>query len=198
MNYVLFITHGVSICRLQAGRLLHSLAGSGATRGRVHRVEPLPPAGSSGPPYCLVQFTLEAADALKRLPHEGTAKISRGAVCLIRGTSDLFISLASRGEHDGWETAMTVVGYVAEPALATLVEQKMLRLPVHNFTHPEYGASASASRRRAPVCRTPPCRPPAGPPARLPLQCLFACLAGTVMSMLDTELSCSLRGPAQQ
>jgi len=36
----------------------------------------------------------------------------RGAVCLIGKSIDLFISLARHGEHQGWESSMTVVGQV--------------------------------------------------------------------------------------
>ena len=64
--------------------------------GRVHRAELQPPSGSMGPPYALVQFSLDDK-SLAALPHEGNAMISRGAVCLIGGTSDVFISLATHG-----------------------------------------------------------------------------------------------------
>jgi hypothetical protein len=126
------------------------------TRGRVHRAEPPPPLGSFGPPYALVQFRLDDdSGLLATLAHEGTAAIARGALCLIGGSSDLFISLARHGEHGGWDS-MTVVGHVAEAGLGS-VERRILGLPRHNYTHPNFG---------------------------------------TQMSMLDTELSCTLRLPA--
>ena len=112
--------------------------------GKVHRAEELPPAGSNGPPYALVQFALGGRLELIELKHESSGrKIRRGDVCHIGGTSDLFISLARGREHDGWETAMTIVGQVPEPALTELVEKKILALPKHNFTHPEYGTVMS-------------------------------------------------------
>ena len=74
---------------------LLSMAAGGVT-GRVHRAEPVPPVGSTGPPYALVQFSLNE-ERLASMPHEGNAKITRGSVCHIGGTSDLFVSLATRG-----------------------------------------------------------------------------------------------------
>jgi hypothetical protein len=124
---------------LGAGKFVEQQASAGVA-GRVHRAEPQPPHGSSGPPYALVQFSLSG---LSHLPHEGTAHIHRGSVCLIGGTSDIFISLARHGEHDGWESSMTVLGSVPEPELTALVEEKILTLPKHNFTHPTYGTVMS-------------------------------------------------------
>ena len=123
------------------------------TSGRLHRAEPLPPPGSSGPPYALVQFSLHDP-ALAGLPHEGDMRISRGAVCLIGRSSDLFVSLARHGEHVSWSSSMTVVGHVHEEALSSHLEARVLALPKHTFKHPEFG---------------------------------------TVMSMLDRDLPCSLR-----
>ena len=108
----------------------------------LHRGEPEPAAGSAGPPYALCQFTVDDA-ALKQLPHEGTAAITRGAVCHIVGTTDVFVSLARRGEHAGWEASMTVFGTVAEDDLARVFEQKILREPLKTVTHPTYGTVMS-------------------------------------------------------
>ena len=69
--------------------------------------------------------------------------LARGSVCLIGSASDLFISLAKNGEHAGWETGMTVLGSVPEPALTELVEGKILSLPKHDFKHPQYGTVMS-------------------------------------------------------
>ena len=102
-----------------------------------------PPAGSAGPPYALVQFTLDDAPELKAHAHEGRAAVARGAVCLIGGASDLFISLAANGEHAGWESSMTVVGHVADEALRGVVEGEILAMPKHDFTHPQYGTVMS-------------------------------------------------------
>lgn len=127
---------------LQASKVLRAIAAK-ATSGNLHRSEPLPAAGSNGPPYALIQWGLNNSPELKNLPHEGTAKIKRGSVCLIGGASDLFISLARNAEHDGWETGMTVLGSVPEPELTSLVEEKILALPKHIFTHPQYGTTMS-------------------------------------------------------
>ena len=113
---------------------------------KLHRCEPDPGPGSTGPPYALLQFTVDEP-ALKSHAHEGAAKIKRGSVCLIGTASDLFISLARRGEHDGWESGMTVLGNVAEVDLVPF-EAKIMALPRHNFTHPDYG-TVSACRRVA-------------------------------------------------
>lgn len=124
-------------------------ASRGAT-GIVHRAEPLPPAGSNGPPYALVQFTVNDA-GLDKLKHEGTAKITRGTVCLIGGTNDLFISLARGAEHDGWEQSMTVLGRVPDAELDSLVEGAILALPKHDFKHPQYGTVMSMLDKGLPL-----------------------------------------------
>ena len=127
----------------RASAALKRLA-SKRTRGRIHRAEPLPPIGSFGPPYALVQFGLdEGSGLLASLGHEGTAAIVRGALCLIGGSNDFFISLAQHGEHVDWESSMTVVGHVAEPGLSELVEGRILGLPRHNYTHPTFGTQMS-------------------------------------------------------
>lgn len=112
-----------------------SLAGSAAT-GRVHRAEAVPPPRSDGPPYALVQMTVDdPGGALRSLTHEGTKLIERGTVCLIGGTSDFFVALDT---HRGWEASMTVFGHVAEPEMKSQVEP-ILQRPIHQFTHPQYG-----------------------------------------------------------
>ena len=126
---------------LQVSKRLTELAANGAT-GHIHRAEPLPPAGSNGPPYALVQFTINDA-GLDKLPREGAAKIQRGSVCLIGGANDIFISLARGSEHDGWEQSMTVLGHVPEAELTDLVEGAILSKPKHDFTHPQYGTVMS-------------------------------------------------------
>ena len=111
---------------------------------KLHRAEPHPLAGSAGPPYALCQFTVQDDSAgLATLAHEGTAKIGRGAVCLIGSSSDVFVSLARDGEHDGWEASMTVFGRVAEDDLARILEDKVLAKPIHSITHPQYGTVMS-------------------------------------------------------
>jgi hypothetical protein len=104
-------------------------------RARLHRAEPLPPEGSVGPPYGLVQMSLEGCDELRGLA-PGGVRIQRGDLCLIGGAADLFVSLARNGEHDGWEGGMTVVGRVEEPGLTEIAERRLLELPKRNSTHP--------------------------------------------------------------
>ena len=138
-----------------ASKLLRSMvedssSSTGGANGKLHRPEPLPPAGSSGPPYALVQFTLPAA-GLATSPHEGNAKITRGCVCHIGGTSDFFISLARNHEHEGWEASMTIVGTVPEPMLTELVEQAIMALPKYDFVHPEFGTVMSMLDPELPV-----------------------------------------------
>ena len=133
----------------KAAAAITSAAAAG-TRARLHRAEPLPAPNSMGPPYALVQFSISDDGKLARLPHEHSAPIKRGDVCLIGGASDLFISLARNGEHDGWESGMTVLGTVPEPALSELVEDKILALPKHNFTHPNYGTVMSMLDKELP------------------------------------------------
>jgi len=104
------------------------------TTGRVHRAEPLPPPGSVGPPYALVQMSVDAPALGKLAP--GGERLRRGSLCLVGGASDLFISLAKNNEHDGWEGGMTCVGQVMEPALTSLVEGLILPMPVKTTMHP--------------------------------------------------------------
>jgi hypothetical protein len=119
---------------------------------------------------------------LKSHAHEGAAKIKRGSVCLIGTASDLFISLARRGEHDGWESGMTVLGNVAEVDLVPF-EAKIMALPRHNFTHPDYG-TVSACRRIEPL---------ASPLAADAQHARSATQYGArTVSMLDSELPCKL------
>lgn len=104
------------------------------TTGRVHRAEPLPPPGSIGPPYALVQMSLNDPSLGQLAP--GGERLKRGSLCLVGGASDLFISLARNNEHDGWEGGMTCIGNVLEPALSSLVEAKILPMPVKTSMHP--------------------------------------------------------------
>ena len=132
---------------LAAASSIKALAAA-STAGKLHRAEPLPPAGSMGPPYALVQFSLSGLNSMK---HESSGrKIQRGDLCHIGGTSDLFISLAKNNEHDGWEASMTIVGQVPEPQLTEIVEGSILALPKHNFTHPNYGTVMSMLDKELP------------------------------------------------
>jgi len=119
--------------------ILTKLAQIGA-RGNLHRAEGIPVAPSQGPPYALVQATLRDSNGeLAKAAHEGSLPITRGSVCLIPGSSDVFISL---GEHAGWENSMTVVGEVAAQDLAQFV-LPILQLPHHNVKHPTFGTIMS-------------------------------------------------------
>ena len=100
-----------------------------ARTGRQWRAEPQPPAGSNGPPYGLVQFTLKNS-GLSKHAHEGSAKIRRGSVCLIGGADDIFVSLARNDEHDGWEVSMTIVGPMSDPAHAEIADGRVGALAV--------------------------------------------------------------------
>tara|TARA_B110000046_G_C12714152_1_gene281839 strand:+ start:98 stop:571 length:474 start_codon:yes stop_codon:yes gene_type:complete len=104
------------------------------TTGKVHRAEPLPPPGSIGPPYALVQMSLNDPSLGKLAP--GGEPLKRGSLCLVGGASDLFISLAKNGEHDGWEGGMTCIGEVPEPALTSVIEGKILQMPTRVQMHP--------------------------------------------------------------
>jgi len=118
---------------------LRSLAQHGMT-GRLHRAEGIPPPPSRGPPYALVQATLDDPERiLSEMLHEGSVPIGRGSVCMIPGSSDLFVSL---GDHAGWETSMTVIGQV-EPLVLETVVMPILQLPHHDFKHPTFGTVMS-------------------------------------------------------
>ena len=129
---------GVGTVPVELNRHAHAEAvraafAAGAS-GRVHRAEPLPPPGSTGPPYALVQMSVDAPSLAQLKP--GGEKLKRGSLCLVGGASDLFISLARDGEHDGWEGGMTCIGRVLEPELSSLVEAKILPMPVKTSMHP--------------------------------------------------------------
>ena len=104
------------------------------TTGRVHRAEALPPPGSVGPPYGLVQMSLDDTSLARLAP--GGQRLQRGSLCIVGGASDLFISLARNNEHDGWEGGMTCIGRVLEPELTTLVETIILKMPTKINVHP--------------------------------------------------------------
>nr|XP_009387579.1 PREDICTED: uncharacterized protein LOC103974461 isoform X2 [Musa acuminata subsp. malaccensis] len=65
---------------------------------------------SFGPPYALVQGTLEAEGVqFKKLPLEACSTIKRGSVAWIDSGPEFFISLAN---HDEWRRAYTVFGAI--------------------------------------------------------------------------------------
>ena len=129
---------GVGTVPVELNRHAHAAAvraafAAGAS-GRVHRAEPLSPPGSTGPPYALVQMSVDAPSLAQLKP--GGERLKRGSLCLVGGASDLFISLARNNEHDGWEGGMTCIGRVLEPELSSLVEAKILPMPVKTSMHP--------------------------------------------------------------
>ena len=129
---------GVGVLPVELNAHPHAAAVKAAfmarTTGRVHRAEPLPPPGSIGPPYGLVQMSLNDSSLGRLAP--GGERLRRGSLCLVGGASDLFISLARNNEHDGWETGMTCIGQVLEPALSSLVEGGILPMPTRTNVHP--------------------------------------------------------------
>ncbi|XP_065039246.1 uncharacterized protein LOC135673828 isoform X2 [Musa acuminata AAA Group] len=65
---------------------------------------------SFGPPYALVQGTLEAEGVqFKKLPVEACSTVKRGSVAWIDSGPEFFISLAN---HDEWRRAYTVFGAI--------------------------------------------------------------------------------------
>lgn len=130
------------------------------THGTLHRAEPLPPANSAGPPYALVQATMQAEE-LARLPHEGSLPVDRGAVVLMSGNSEVLIALAP---HPGWEASMTVVGHVVADSMPAV--EAIVQMPHHNYVHPTYGTVMSMLNTALPVSLTVglPALPPGAPP----------------------------------
>ncbi|KAJ9525278.1 hypothetical protein QJQ45_020817 [Haematococcus lacustris] len=72
---------------------------------RFYRSEAVPPAGSDGPPYGLLQGSL--AGVVKAPPAEGTSLPLYGTVAMITGTTEFYISLM---DHSSWGGAHTVWG----------------------------------------------------------------------------------------
>lgn len=137
----------ISLNPENAPQTVRRLLASPGETGRFHRAEPLPPAGSQGPPYALVQATLSDPE-LAKIPHEGHMSIRRGSVCLITGSSDVFVALA---DHPGWENSMTVFGEVSEADLRAHIEQPILSLPRHTMIHPTFGTKMSMLNTPLPI-----------------------------------------------
>ena len=138
MSSLFIVIDGVGTVPVELNDHPHAAAVRNAfaakTTGRVHRAEPLPPAGSIGPPYALVQMSLNDPALAKLAP--GGERLKRGSLCIVGGASDFFISLARNGEHDGWEGGMTCIGQVLEPELTSLIEGVILPLPTRTNMHP--------------------------------------------------------------
>lgn len=96
-----------------------------------------------GPPYALLQGTLEAHGAMfKEIPGEDCPTIKRGAVAWVGSGPEFFISLAN---HHECQNTHTVFGYVL-PEDMTIVE-RMARLP----TKPEVWSGINVSVLDSPV-----------------------------------------------
>lgn len=131
-----------------ACEVIAQLAAEGGA-GRLHRAEPHPPLGSQGPPYALLQATLED-ESLRGLAHEGTLKVDSGAVVLMGGTTELIISLA---DHPGWEGSMTVVGHLAPASIP--IAEAVVKRPIHNYVHPTFHTVMSMLNTALPLTLMP-------------------------------------------
>ncbi|DBA93294.1 TPA: hypothetical protein ACH3X2_003577 [Trebouxia sp. C0005] len=109
--------------------LVSELAQTGCTTCRFYRNE-LPPEAGYGPPYGLLQGTLEGLRDTP--PREDTVVAKKGHVCMIPGTKEFFIAA---NDHDEWGSAHTVWGMVQNMTTVT----SLLRRPFHTVTHPTYG-----------------------------------------------------------
>ncbi|CAL5221657.1 g3884 [Coccomyxa viridis] len=100
---------------------------------KFYRNEAAPTRGSLGPPYGLLQGSLQS---LKLAPAaEGKTPAKRGQVCMIPGTKEFFIALV---DHDEWGGAHTVWGEVSAADMDTTV-MDIVGQRFHAVTHPEYG-----------------------------------------------------------
>ncbi|KAM0059834.1 putative cyclophilin-type peptidyl-prolyl cis-trans isomerase domain-containing protein [Helianthus debilis subsp. tardiflorus] len=80
---------------------------------------------SFGPPFALVQGTLEAEGvAFKKIPTEECPVIQRGSVAWIDSGPEFFISLAN---HEEWKNTYTVFGYVLPEDME--IAEKIATLP---------------------------------------------------------------------
>lgn len=109
--------------------LVADLAQSGCKTCRFYRTE-LPPETGYGPPYGLLQGSLEDLHDIP--PREDTVVAKKGHVCMIPGTKEFFIAAK---DHDEWGSAHTVWGMVTN--MTTV--QSLLHQPFHTITHPTYG-----------------------------------------------------------
>ncbi|KAK9076605.1 hypothetical protein SSX86_004939 [Deinandra increscens subsp. villosa] len=80
---------------------------------------------SFGPPFALIQGTLEAEGvAFKKIPLEECPIIKRGSVAWIGSGPEFFISLAN---HEEWKRTYTVFGYVLPEDME--IAEKIVTLP---------------------------------------------------------------------
>ncbi|KAL9249858.1 Peptidyl-prolyl cis-trans isomerase-like 3-like protein [Drosera capensis] len=98
---------------------------------------------SFGPPFALIQGTLEAHGTLfKHIPAEVCPAVKRGAVAWVGSGPEFFISLAN---HQEWNKAYTVFGSVLDEDME--IVEKMIQLP----TRPEIWKNINVSVLEDPV-----------------------------------------------
>eukprot|EP01025_Chloroclados_australasicus_P065710 TRINITY_DN8952_c0_g1_i1.p1 TRINITY_DN8952_c0_g1~~TRINITY_DN8952_c0_g1_i1.p1 ORF type:complete len:250 (-),score=19.95 TRINITY_DN8952_c0_g1_i1:239-988(-) len=113
--------------------LVAALASSDSTPGcKFYRNEAIPEAGSSGPPYALLQGVL---GSLSQAPlKEAVTQITRGHVATIHPGKDFYIALAA---HESWSEAHTAWGYIPEESMA--IVEAVVDLPYRSIKHDRYG-----------------------------------------------------------
>jgi len=98
---------------------------------------------SFGPPFALIQGTLEAGGVtFNKIPPEACPTIRRGAVAWVGSGPEFFISLAN---HEEWKQAYTVFGSVLPEDLE--VAEKIAQLP----TKPDVWNNVNVSVLENPV-----------------------------------------------
>ncbi|KAK9102142.1 hypothetical protein Sjap_019396 [Stephania japonica] len=98
---------------------------------------------SFGPPFALIQGTLEAqGSTLNKIPTEACPSIRRGSVAWVGSGPEFFISLAN---HDEWNKAYTVFGTVLPEDMK--IAEKIAKLP----TKPDAWNNVNVSVLEQPV-----------------------------------------------
>ena len=98
---------------------------------------------SFGPPYALIQGTLEAGGTpFRQVPAEVCRTIKRGAVAWVGSGPEFFISLAN---HVEWRKAYTVFGSVLPEDM--VISEKIAKLP----TMPDVWNNVNVSVLKKPV-----------------------------------------------
>lgn len=98
---------------------------------------------SFGPPFALIQGTLEAmGNPFKKIPTEVCPTIRRGSVAWIGSGPEFFISLAN---HEEWKNAYTVFGSVLPEDMK--IAEKIAQLP----TKPDVWNNINVSVLEQPV-----------------------------------------------
>eukprot|EP00240_Pyramimonas_obovata_P012700 CAMPEP_0118945668 /NCGR_PEP_ID=MMETSP1169-20130426/42729_1 /TAXON_ID=36882 /ORGANISM="Pyramimonas obovata, Strain CCMP722" /LENGTH=229 /DNA_ID=CAMNT_0006891437 /DNA_START=395 /DNA_END=1079 /DNA_ORIENTATION=+ len=103
-------------------------------RCRLYRNEAAPPRRPDyrgEGPYGLVQGSLGSDFTLGLVPEFKGVSVDRGAVCLIPGTTDFFISVM---DHPEWTDSFIVWGRVEDMTVVDAIT----RLPFTEYRHPKY------------------------------------------------------------